>query len=100
MPMFVLHELAHAYHFRVLEGGFENEKIRHAWERARAAKTYERVERRLGRAWKPFSNQPTEYRTHRSILRRPRRLTSERMISIRSIGNSSGSMIRNGTAAG
>lgn len=49
MPMFVLHELAHAYHFRVLEGGFENEKIRHAWERARAAKTYERVERRLGR---------------------------------------------------
>lgn len=46
MPNFVLHELAHAYHFRVL--GFDDPAIKTAYERAKAAGLYERVERRHG----------------------------------------------------
>jgi arylsulfatase A-like enzyme len=45
MPNFVLHELAHAYHDRVLEGGFANTEIRAAYEKAKASGTYEKVER-------------------------------------------------------
>ena len=48
MPNFVLHELAHAYHDRVLSGGFDNAEIKAAFERARAGQIYERVERRWG----------------------------------------------------
>jgi hypothetical protein len=48
MPNFALHELAHAYHDRVLPGGFDNAEIKAAFERARAGRTYERVERRWG----------------------------------------------------
>jgi Glucose-regulated metallo-peptidase M90 len=48
MPNFVLHELAHAYHDRVLAKGFENVEIRLAFERAQASGLYERVEQRLG----------------------------------------------------
>jgi len=43
MPNFVLHELAHAYHFRVL--GADHEGIRAAYDRAKAANLYGRVER-------------------------------------------------------
>lgn len=43
MPVFVLHELAHAYHDRVL--GFENVEIAAAYERAKASGSYEKVER-------------------------------------------------------
>lgn len=32
MPNFALHELAHAYHFRVLRDGFENAEIEAAFE--------------------------------------------------------------------
>lgn len=46
MPNFVLHELAHAYHFRVL--GADEPAIRDAFERARAAGIYDKVERRHG----------------------------------------------------
>ncbi len=46
MPNFALHELAHAYHFRVL--GADHPAIREAYERARAAGIYKQVERRLG----------------------------------------------------
>jgi hypothetical protein len=46
MPNFTLHELAHAYHFRVL--GFDDPAIREAYERAKAAGIYERVERHRG----------------------------------------------------
>jgi dipeptidyl-peptidase-4 len=46
MPNFALHELAHAYHFRVL--GFDDPAIRDAYERAKAAGIYERVERHRG----------------------------------------------------
>jgi hypothetical protein len=46
MPNFVLHELAHSYHFHVL--GFDHAGIREAFERARAAGLYDRVERHRG----------------------------------------------------
>jgi uncharacterized protein (DUF885 family) len=46
MPSFVLHELAHAFHDRVLENGYDNAKIKHVFERAKASGSYERVERR------------------------------------------------------
>jgi hypothetical protein len=47
MPNFTLHELAHAYHHRVLPGGFENAEIKAAYERAKASGSYEKVERRF-----------------------------------------------------
>jgi len=43
MPNFALHELAHAYHDRVL--GFESREIKAAYERAKTAKSYDSVER-------------------------------------------------------
>jgi hypothetical protein len=48
MPNFTLHELAHAYHDRVLPGGFDNAEIKAAFERAKAGKTYDKVERWFG----------------------------------------------------
>ena len=44
MPNFALHELAHAYHDRVI--GFENPEIFNAWAAAKASGKYERVKRR------------------------------------------------------
>ena len=46
MPNFALHELAHAYHHRVLPDGFDNPLLRGAYERAKKEGRYERVERR------------------------------------------------------
>lgn len=48
MPNFTLHELAHAYHDRVLPKGFENEGIKAAFEKAKAKGLYDRVEQRFG----------------------------------------------------
>ncbi len=48
MPNFTLHELAHAYHDRVLPKGFGNEEIKTAFEKAKAKGLYERVEQRFG----------------------------------------------------
>jgi len=48
MPNFTLHELAHAYHDRVLPGGFGNREIKTAWEKAKASGKYDRVEQRFG----------------------------------------------------
>jgi len=48
MPNFTLHELAHAYHDRVVTGGFENAEIKAAYERARASGLYDEVERWFG----------------------------------------------------
>lgn len=48
MPNFTLHELAHAYHDRVLSRGFGNQEIKAAFENARAKGLYERVEQRFG----------------------------------------------------
>ena len=45
MPNFALHELAHAYHDRVLEKGFGNPAIKAAYEKAKAGGSYERIER-------------------------------------------------------
>ncbi|MCY2964045.1 MAG: prolyl oligopeptidase family serine peptidase, partial [Planctomycetota bacterium] len=43
MPNFALHELAHAYHDRILS--YEHAGIRAAYERAKASGTYDKVER-------------------------------------------------------
>jgi Glucose-regulated metallo-peptidase M90 len=48
MPNFALHELAHAYHDRVLAKGFANTEIKAAFERAKADGLYDRVEQRFG----------------------------------------------------
>jgi len=48
MPNFTLHELAHAYHHRVLPGGFNNADIKAAFERAKTSKSYDKVERWFG----------------------------------------------------
>jgi hypothetical protein len=48
MPNFTLHELAHAYHDRVLARGFDNPDIKAAYERAKASGKYEKVERWFG----------------------------------------------------
>jgi hypothetical protein len=43
MPNFALHELAHAYHDRVL--GFEEPRIKACYDRAKASGKYEKVQR-------------------------------------------------------
>jgi hypothetical protein len=43
MPMMVMHELAHAYHDQVLD--YENAEVIDAYTRAKASKSYDRVER-------------------------------------------------------
>jgi hypothetical protein len=48
MPSFALHELAHAYHDRVLADGFQNQEIKTAYEKAKASGIYEKVERWFG----------------------------------------------------
>ena len=48
MPNFALHELAHAYHDRVLPKGHGNEAVKAAFEKAKKAGLYERVEQRFG----------------------------------------------------
>lgn len=54
MPNFTLHELAHAYHDRVLPGGFENATLKAAYERAKATTNYARVEQRFGDGRKAY----------------------------------------------
>lgn len=48
MPNFALHELAHAFHHRVLPMGFANPELRLAYEAAKKGGRYEKVERRYG----------------------------------------------------
>ncbi len=45
MPNFALHELAHAYHNLVIEGGFDHAGIKAAYDRAKASGSYDNVER-------------------------------------------------------
>lgn len=45
MPRLMLHELAHAFHHQVLPGGFENAEIKAAYDKAKAAEIYHKVER-------------------------------------------------------
>ena len=48
MPNFALHELAHAYHHRVLDKGYDNAEIKAAYKRAKTDGLYDRVEQRFG----------------------------------------------------
>lgn len=48
MPNITLHELAHAYHDRVLKGGYGNAEIIRAYEAAKESGKYEQVEQRFG----------------------------------------------------
>ncbi|MEM9282457.1 MAG: sulfatase-like hydrolase/transferase [Verrucomicrobiota bacterium] len=45
MPYLLLHELAHGYHHQILNGGFGNQDIREAFEKAEASGSYEEVDR-------------------------------------------------------
>jgi hypothetical protein len=45
MPNFTLHELAHAFHNRVITGGFDNAQIKAAYAHAKASGKYDKVER-------------------------------------------------------
>ncbi|MFN4943689.1 MAG: hypothetical protein ACK40T_02350 [Akkermansiaceae bacterium] len=45
MPNFALHELAHAYHNRFLEKGFQNLELVAAYNKAKASGKYDKVER-------------------------------------------------------
>ena len=56
MPNFTLHELAHSYHDRVLTRGFDNAEIKAAYERAKASRSYDKVERWLGNG-RPNTNE-------------------------------------------
>jgi dipeptidyl-peptidase 4 len=48
MPNFALHELAHAYHDRFLDGGFGNPQIKEIYERVKTKGLYDQVEQRFG----------------------------------------------------
>jgi hypothetical protein len=48
MPNFALHELAHAYHDRVLSKAFGNQEIKAAYESAKQKGLYDQVEQRFG----------------------------------------------------
>ena len=45
MPNFALHELAHAYHNRVIVGSFDNAEIKAAYDHAKASGKYDKIER-------------------------------------------------------
>ncbi len=61
-PWMVLHELAHAYHDRVLEGGFENTPVAAAFEAAKQGGRYESVLRYSGRTERHYAlTNPMEY---------------------------------------
>jgi iduronate 2-sulfatase len=53
MPLFALHELAHAYHDQVL--GFDNPEIEAAYRRAVASKSYESVKRQDGKLVRAYA---------------------------------------------
>jgi hypothetical protein len=48
MPNFTLHELAHAYHHRVLDEGYDHPAIQAAFQKAKESGRYDRVERWFG----------------------------------------------------
>jgi len=52
-PSMILHELSHAYHDQVL--GFSNERIKEAFERAKARGAYDSVERVNGRPQRAYA---------------------------------------------
>jgi hypothetical protein len=48
MPVVVLHELAHAYHDKVVPGGYQNRDILGAYQKAKASGAYDAVKRWTG----------------------------------------------------
>jgi hypothetical protein len=61
-PQMVLHELAHAWHHRCLPGGYDNPRIRAAFEAAVATKKYEKVRHAGGREQRHYAlTNPMEY---------------------------------------
>jgi hypothetical protein len=61
-PWMVLHELAHGYHHQFLKGGFENPKIKNAFDNAIKSKRYESVLRSNGKKEKAYATtNPMEY---------------------------------------
>ncbi|MBI1315158.1 hypothetical protein GC176_28025 [bacterium] len=60
MPVMVLHELAHAYHDQVL--GFDNAKVKAAYEKAKSNGIYDSVQRGNGRKERAYAmTTPMEY---------------------------------------
>lgn len=57
MPVFVLHELAHAYHDQVLPGGFRNPEVLAAYQQAKASGAYDAVKRWTG---EKFADKPSK----------------------------------------
>ena len=57
MPVFVLHELAHAYHDKVVPGGYQNPDILGAYRQAKVAGTYDAVKRWTG---EKFADKPSK----------------------------------------
>jgi hypothetical protein len=54
-PWMLLHELAHGYHHRFLDGGFDNAKIKAAYQRAMKKKLYDSVLRINGQDAKAYA---------------------------------------------
>lgn len=81
MPNFALHELAHAYHDRVLGNGHAG--IKAAYEQAKAGGKYDRVERQDSEE-SGASTVPTRLPARRNISPRPPRRIFRAMISSRS----------------
>lgn len=61
-PWMVFHELAHGYHHQFLDEGFDNQEVRAALERAKAAQLYDNVLRFNGRRERHYAlTNPQEY---------------------------------------
>lgn len=61
-PWMVFHELAHAYHDRFLDRGFNNPEVRHAYDRMIESKRYDAVLHIGGRTEKAYATRdPMEY---------------------------------------
>ncbi|MEE2947310.1 MAG: metallopeptidase [Verrucomicrobiota bacterium] len=61
-PYVILHELAHAYHDQVLEGGFKNKAILNAYDEIKKNGSYEKVLLYTGRTVKHYAlTTPMEY---------------------------------------
>jgi hypothetical protein len=61
-PWMLLHELSHGYHHQFLEGGFQNPRIKAAYDYAMKAKLYDRVLRYGGQEEKAYAaTNPMEY---------------------------------------
>ncbi len=89
MPVIVLHELAHAYHYQVL--GFDNALIKTAFERARNSGSYDAVLRTT-----EIKKKPMRSPTRKSILRNPRKPTLAAMISSPLIARNCNNTTRDG----